>query len=212
MSTRTAELLVAVGMLLLSLALMGNVIAGDLVIGWIKGRGPGAGMWPFWLSFGMALASAWTILRWFKGSTPESRNLEPYIDPEHFWLVAVSFLGLTAMVVLVYVVGTYLAILLFMGFYIKAMGRHRWGITTIMAIGTPLFIYFLFEWQLTKYLPKGLPMFEDAFLYLDNYRYAFVDWWNNLGQGSGSSGGVILLGVEISNHLAGLKSLVMGGH
>ena len=24
-----------------------------------------------------------------------------------------------------------------------------------------IFIYFLFEWQLTKYLPKGWPVFED---------------------------------------------------
>jgi len=211
MSTRIAELLVAVGMLLLSLALMLNVLSGDLVIGWIPGRGPGAGMWPFWLSLGMVLATAWTILRWFRGTTPESRNDDPYIDPQHMWLVAVSFIALTAMIVLVYIVGTYLAVGLFMAFYLKAVGRHPWGITTAFAVGTPLFIYFLFEWQLTKYLPKGLPPFEEAFLYLDNYRYALVEWWSSRGQG-GSSGGVLLLGVEVSNYLVGLKSLVMGGH
>jgi len=116
------------------------------------------------------------------------------------------------MVILVYVVGTYLAVAAFMAFYIKAVGRHRWGVTSAFMVGTPLFIYFLFEWQLTKYLPKGLPMFEDGFLYLDNFRYALVGWWNSLGQGDSSNGGVLLLGVELSNHLAGLKSLVMGGH
>lgn len=210
MSTRIAELIVAVGLLLLSLALMWNVLAGDLIIGWIKGRGPGAGMWPFWLSVGMALASVWTIVRWVRGTTPESRNEEPYIDPEHFWLVAVSFASLTVMVAAVYIVGTYLAIALFMLFYLKAVGRHRWGITILMSIGTPLFIYFLFEWQLTKYLPKGLTPFEDGFLFLDNYRYDFVNWWNSLGTGSGGSGGVILLGVDAINHLAGLKGLLTG--
>ena len=33
---------------------------------------------------------------------------------------------------------------------------------------------FLFEWQLAKYLPKGLPVFEDAFLWIDNFRWEYL--------------------------------------
>ena len=33
---------------------------------------------------------------------------------------------------------------------------------------------FCSSWQLAKYLPKGLPVFEDAFLWIDNYRWEYL--------------------------------------
>ena len=81
MSTRNAELLMAIGMLVFSLGLMWNIQSDGLVIGWMEERGPGSGLWPFWLSLGMALCSVWTMVRWFNGTTAESRDETPYIDP-----------------------------------------------------------------------------------------------------------------------------------
>ena len=181
MSTRTAELLMGILMSVFSLSLMWSVWSDGLNIGWVEGRGPGAGVWPFWLSLGMALVSIWTLVRWFQGATPESRNEAPYIDPKSLVLVVVSFVALTAMIFLVGIVGTYISIALFLGFYMRALGRHSWGVTIAMCVGTVIFIYVLFEWQLSKYLPKGWPMFENGFLYLDNYRWDFVSWWNSRG-------------------------------
>ena len=174
MSTRTAELLMAVGMFFFSLMLMWSVYSDGLTIGWVDGRGPGAGVWPFWLSFGMALASLWTLVRWFKGVTPESRNEAPYIDPESFGLVIISFVSLTVMLFLVGIVGTYIAIALFLGFYMRVVGGHGWKITLGMSFGAVVFVYFLFEWQLTKYLPKGWKIFEDGFLWIDNFRWEYL--------------------------------------
>ena len=71
MSTRNAELLMAIGMLVFSLGMMWNIHSDGLVIGWVPERGPGSGVWPFWLSLGMALCSVWTLVRWFRGITPE---------------------------------------------------------------------------------------------------------------------------------------------
>ena len=164
----------ALGMLGLSLALMWSVVADDLNIGWVEGRGPGAGVWPFWLSLGMALTSLWTLVRWYRGATPESRNEAPYIDPDSFGLVIVSFIALTVMLFLVGIVGTYIAIALFLGFYMRFLGKHTWRMTITMCVGAVIFIYFLFEWQLTKYLPKGWPIFEDGFLWIDNYRWEYL--------------------------------------
>jgi len=100
MTVRTAELLMGIATLLISLGLMWNVYSADLQIGWVEGRGPGAGMWPFWLSLGMALASFATIVRWFQGKTPESRSLEPYIAQETLFLVIVSAVSLLVLLVL----------------------------------------------------------------------------------------------------------------
>ncbi len=174
MSTRAAELLMAAGLLLLSLGLMWNVVADGLHIGWVEGRGPGAGAWPFWLSSGMALASFWTLARWFRGATPESRNGAPYIDSRSLGLVMTSFAALAAMLLLVHVAGTYIATALFLGFYMRAVGRHSWRSVASMCAGMVLLIYFLFEWQLTKYLPKGAKVFEDGFLWIDNFRWQYL--------------------------------------
>lgn len=171
MTVRTAELLMAIATILISIAFMLNVWLDDVVIGWIPGRGPGAGMWPFWLSFGMLLASIATLIRWFRGATPESRSSDDYIASDTIFIVGVSALALTAFLILINIIGTYLSLIAFMFFYVKILGRHGWGTSIAFSLGTPIFVYLLFEVALTKYLPKGLPIFEDGFLWIDNFRY-----------------------------------------
>ena len=173
MTVRTAELLMALATLALSLGLMFNVYSDGLTIGWVDGRGPGAGVWPFWLSAGMALAAIATLVRWFQGKTPESRSLEPYISSETIFLVSVSALSLLFLLILMNIIGTYLSLMLFMFFYVRVLGKHSWAMTTAFVVGTPIFIYLLFEVALTKYLPKGWPIFEEGFLVIDNLRYEY---------------------------------------
>ena len=174
MSIRQAELFMAIAMLIFSLSLMWNIRNDGLVIGWIEERGPGSGVWPFWLSLGMALCSIWTIVRWVNGATAESKDLSPYFDPDSLRLVVFSFALLTMMIFAVQYIGTYLSVALFLGIYMRAIGKHKWPKTIGLMVGSVIFIYFLFEWQLAKYLPKGLPIFEDAFLWLDNYRWEYL--------------------------------------
>ena len=88
--------------------------------------------------------------------------------------MVLSFVLLTAMVFLVKYIGTYLSVALFLGAYMRLIGRHSWTLTLSMMAGSIIFIYFLFEWQLAKYLPKGLPVFEDAFLWIDNFRWEYL--------------------------------------
>jgi len=174
MTVRTAELIMAIATLLISLGLMFNIYGSDLTIGWVEGRGPGSGMWPFWLSLGMALASLATLIRWFRGATPESRSTEPYIDKDTIFLVVVSGLSVLALIILMNIIGTYLSLMAFMYFFVRVLGKHSWKTTIGFVIGTPIFVYLLFEVALTKYLPKGWPIFEDGFLWIDNYRYMLL--------------------------------------
>ncbi|SFB15563.1 Tripartite tricarboxylate transporter TctB family protein [Poseidonocella pacifica] len=172
MTVRTAELIMAIALLLASLGLMANIYFGDLNIGWVPGRGPGAGMWPFWLSLGMALSSVATLFRWVTGATPESRNTEPFVAPETIFLVSVSAISILVLLLMMTFIGTYFALMIFMFFFVRVLGKHGWVATMGMVIGTPVFVYLLFEVALTKYLPKGLPVFEEMFLAVDNLRYA----------------------------------------
>jgi hypothetical protein len=164
----------AIATLLVSVGLMFNVYFDGLNIGWVEGRGPGAGMWPFWLSGGMALASAATLYRWYRGATPESRSTDDYIAPETQFLVAVSAASLFVLLVMITIIGTYLALMVFMLFYVRFLGKHSWGTTISFVLGVPVFVYLLFEVALTKYLPKGLPIFEEGFLVIDNIRYELL--------------------------------------
>ena len=88
MTTKTAELSMAIFLLLASIALMFK--SAELNIGWIPGRGPGAGMWPFYLALGMALTCLATIFRWYRRTTPQSRNEDPFLSPETFPIVAIT--------------------------------------------------------------------------------------------------------------------------
>ncbi len=162
------------GMLLASLGLMWTVYSDDLTIGWVQGVGPGAGMWPFWLSLGMAGSSVWTLVRWFKGVTPESRNEDPYIDPDTIFMVGVTVAAIFCLLLFSSIIGLYFSMMLFLLFYVKVLGRHGWPVTIGVMIGVPVAVYMLFEVALNKYLPRGLPFFENLMLHVDDFRYSLM--------------------------------------
>ncbi len=159
MTVRTAELLMAVALALLSLGFM--MKSAELSIGWVPGRGPGSGAWPFWLSAGMLAATLLTIVRWFTKATPESRSTEAYMSKSAVSIVGTAVAALVGLLIGTYYIGIYFSLMLFLVFFIKVMGRQSWPITLAIALLTPVFIFCLFEWALTIPLPKGLsePLF-----------------------------------------------------
>ena len=159
MTVRTAELLMAIITALCSIGLM--IKSAELNIGWVEEKGPGSGMWPFWLSFGMLLASLTTLYRWYRGITPESRSTEPYISRDTAMVVGVSAMMILFLLAATHIVGIYVAMLFFLLFYLKFIGRHSWLLTSILMIGIPVFVFCLFEWALKIPLPKAFtePLF-----------------------------------------------------
>lgn len=151
---RVAELIMAVAMAIFSLYLMWK--SSELPIGWIPGSGPGGGAFPFWLAVGMLLCCIAIIVRWFRRTSAPAQSTDPYMDRQTvrtFLLVAGS---LTVMIGLIHVVGVYIAIPLFLIFYIRFMGRHSWTLTGGFAVVTPIATFLFFEIALKKTLPKGI--------------------------------------------------------
>ena len=156
---RVAELVMAIVMAAFSLYLMWK--SAELPIGWLPGRGPGGGAFPFWLALGMLLCCAAVIVRWFTRASPPSRSTEPFMDRhavKSFVMVAGS---LTVMIGLIHVIGVYGAVPLYLIFYLRYLGGHGWTVTGAMAIVTPVAAFFFFEIALKKTLPKGFtePLF-----------------------------------------------------
>ena len=153
MTTRSAELLMAIVMGLLSIALMWK--STELEIGWIPDRGPGGGAWPFWLSAAMLVCCGITILRWWLRQTPESRSDDEFMDKNTRRINYITVGSLVALLGLTHIIGIYFAIFLFMMFYIRFVGRHSWLLTGILSVASPVFLFFFFEAMLKILLPKG---------------------------------------------------------
>lgn len=153
MTVRTVELLVAIVLALLSISLM--VKSTELNIGWVRGLGPGSGAWPFWLSAGMLICSLWTIVRWYRGVTPESRSSELFVTSRGMRIIVPTLLGLLGLLIGTHIIGVYFSIALFMIFFVRIMGRHSWFTTTGLLIGMPVVMFVFFEWALKVPLPKG---------------------------------------------------------
>lgn len=159
MTVRTAELVAAILLALASIGLM--VKSAELNIGWVKGSGPGAGAWPFWLSAGMLASCVLIIIRWFLRITPESRSEEVFINGNALKIVGLTVGALIFLLGATHFIGMYFAIVFFLIFFLKVMGGHSWVTTGAITVGTPIVIFGFFEWALKQPLPKALsePLF-----------------------------------------------------
>ena len=153
MTTRSAELLMAILMGLLSVFLMWK--SAELEIGWIPDRGPGGGAWPFWLSAVMLACCVMTIFRWWRKATPESRSSVEFMDQNTRRINYITVGSLVALLGLTHIIGIYFSIFLFLLFYLRFVGRHSWLLTGILSVASPVFLFFFFEAMLKILLPKG---------------------------------------------------------
>ena len=156
---RVAELAMAVVMAAFSLYLMWKSM--ELPIGWIPEEGPGGGAFPFWLSAGMLLCCVVMIVRWYRGTSPLSRSTDIYMDAHALQSFAQVAGSLTVMIGLIHIIGVYGAVPLFLIFYVRFLGGHKWLTAGAIALTTPVAMFFFFESALKKTLPKGFtePLF-----------------------------------------------------
>jgi len=167
MTVRTAELLMALLLLAFSVFLM--IESAKLPIGWEEGVGPGGGAWPFWLATIMLGCCVLNIVRWFRRVTPESNSLDDFFDKESIGINAVTVISLFVFLFLTNIISLYLAMMLFLFFYIRIVGRHGFVLSALISFFTPIFLFIFFEAVLKIILPKG----KVEFLYYPFYDYIY---------------------------------------
>jgi len=59
------------------------------------------------------------------------------------------------MVALVHFVGLYVASALYLGFYMRWVGRHGWSAVALCAVGVPVLTFVVFETWFLVPMPKG---------------------------------------------------------
>jgi hypothetical protein len=75
--------------------------------------------------------------------------------------VIMVVVALFVAIALIPILGAYIALPLFIFWYIRIFGRHGWVLTGALTIGTPVFLFFFFEVTLKILLPIGItePLF-----------------------------------------------------
>lgn len=148
---RTADRVCA--LILLGLAV---VVAGEgwrLGIGWST-DGPRPGFFVFWLGLALAAATLAVVGQTRRRSdTPLYRR--PLVGAGQLRPVAVVFVPAVLMVALIHLIGLYVAGGLYLGAYMRIVGRHSWALTVALAIGIPAATFLVFEVWFLVPLPKG---------------------------------------------------------
>jgi putative tricarboxylic transport membrane protein len=157
-SLAKAESLIAAGIMAFAVYFM--VYAVRLPIGWDAARGPGGGAFPFWLSLTMFLAAGAIWLRAVLAGRPKSGTM-PFFEPGMIGSVIGVTVALAVTIALMPIVGAYIALPLFMVWYLRFFGQNSWTITAILSLATPVVLFFFFEVALRILLPKGVtePLF-----------------------------------------------------
>jgi putative tricarboxylic transport membrane protein len=158
---RRAELIVAVLFAAFSIYIMYLAQLAPLEIGWVPQKGPGSGAFPFWLGAAMLVLSVAVFVRGWRGLTLQGRSTAPFIDRALLPPIALTVLGILAMLAITHWLGAYVAIPLFLIFYIRFLGGRSWTTTLLIALITPVVVFLFFEGGMKILLPKGItePLF-----------------------------------------------------
>ena len=127
------------------------VIAGSLRVGIGWGpEGPKSGFFPFYIGLLILVASAVNLAHALQG---DGRKLfAEWIQLRQVLSVLIP----TAIYVLVIpYAGIYIASAVLIGAFMKWLGRYAWPLTLAVALGTPVILFFLFEYWFLVPLPKG---------------------------------------------------------
>jgi putative tricarboxylic transport membrane protein len=150
---RTADLVTAA-----MLMLLGSIVIYDAVrlgVGW-GNEGPRSGFFPFWLATLMVVISAAIFLQALIG-----RSEKPFVTRERFLPVLKVLAPIVGFVLLTDPpgpwpgLGLYVSSGLYLGFYMRWVGRHDWLLVVALSVAVPLIAFFIFEKWFLVPMPKG---------------------------------------------------------
>jgi ABC-type xylose transport system permease subunit len=162
-TVKKAEITVAVILALSSLALM--IKSMENRITWNAEENMGAGFLPFYLSLGMLICCVLVIINFFLKRTPQSKDENPFIDPEAFKFVSVTLISLIVLVFAIGYLGIYFSLIFFLAFYLRYFSDKGVLFITLFSLITPVLTFLFFEWLLKIPLPQGIsePLFYPVY-------------------------------------------------
>ncbi len=151
-SMRKADILVA--LLLMSIGIV--VIVDSVRLGFKWGmNGPESGFFPFYLGVGTIVCSILVLRKvaiQHKKEGAGKRLMPAGALNSILWVLVPA----TVMIAMTELVGLHIAAALYMGFYMRAVGKIRWTTTVLISILVPLSLYIAFDKLFLVPLPQGL--------------------------------------------------------
>jgi putative tricarboxylic transport membrane protein len=145
--TRTADLITAAFLLLIGVIVVGDSLR--LGAGW-GSDGPKSGFFPFWLGLLLlAVVAAIAVQAWRRGPG------KVFVTRQQLRPVLQVLSPAAAMVAATHVVGLYVAAGLYLAFYMRWVGRHRWITVILLSVGIPVITFVVFEKWFLVPMPKG---------------------------------------------------------
>ena len=149
---RTADILIALFFMIVGCLLVFD--ATRLGFGWGV-TGPESGLFPFYLGLGLVICSLLTF--WGIYGKYKKDGYRKLLMPEGalrsiLWVLIPS----TGMVIVMEFVGLHIAAALFLGFYMRAVGKIGWATTVAVSLLVPLSLYIAFDKLFLVPLPQGM--------------------------------------------------------
>jgi hypothetical protein len=148
---RKADALCAAGLFVLAVVVIREGLR--LRIGW-GSDGPEPGFFVFYLGVALALASV-VIMGQAVLRVDSALHRKPFVQPGQWVPVAKVAVPAALMVLLTHFVGLYVAGALYLGAYMRALGRHSWLLTLLLSVAIPTVTFLIFEVWFLVPLPKG---------------------------------------------------------
>lgn len=149
---RTADLVIAIFFLIVGVLLIFD--ATRLGFQWGV-TGPESGLFPFYLGLGLTVCSLLTMrsiyAKFKKDGYKKELMPEGALKPI-LWVLIPS----TCMVIITELVGLHIAAGLFLGFYMRSVGKIGWTTTLLVSFLVPLSLYIAFDKLFLVPLPQGL--------------------------------------------------------
>ena len=114
--------------------------------------GPQSGYFPYYIGAILCIASVAVFLRALFG---RHRNREPFVEWDRFRLVLAVLAPTLVYVLLIQLLGIYVASALFIASFMRVLGRIGWGKVLAVSIGVNALLFWMFEIQFMVPLPKG---------------------------------------------------------
>ena len=134
------------------LGILGGLVIVDAIrlgVGWGI-DGPKAGFFPFWLALIMVVCCAIIMAQQARKAIRSA-----FIDPGKLSPVLKVLWPAILAVALMQWLGLYVASALYLGFYMRWVGRHSWAAVISLAFGIPLVTFLVFERWFYVPMPKG---------------------------------------------------------
>lgn len=143
---------VTVALLLVTLAALVAWESLKLDIGWGL-NGPQGGFFPFWLAVGLGICGIAILAQPI--SSPSVVLRGPLVRKGGWVPILKVAMPAIAMVAFTELIGLYLAAALYIGLYMRWIGRHHWLLVLAVSIGVPAVSYVIFDKWFLIPMPKG---------------------------------------------------------